>query len=159
MCKFDQNRIKDGWEKLCTNKQTNKQTDSTKIMVTWPWTKHDWTLVTASVVDGDVEVVLTLTAASATLRGGVSTDVVRITRITELEFSVWQQSSDSAPVLPPGESLCVYTLLVSPLARRLWTNMTSSTKPEVHNINISRYRQRRRTEPYGHSNNMYGKIR
>jgi len=26
---------KDGWEKLCTNKQT----DTTKIMVTWPWTK------------------------------------------------------------------------------------------------------------------------
>jgi len=26
-------------EKLCTNKQTNKQTDTTKIMVTWPWTK------------------------------------------------------------------------------------------------------------------------
>jgi len=27
MSKFDLNRIKDGWEKLCTNKQTNKQTD------------------------------------------------------------------------------------------------------------------------------------
>jgi len=26
MSKFDQNRIKDGWEKLCTNKQTNQQT-------------------------------------------------------------------------------------------------------------------------------------
>ena len=26
MSKFDRNRIKDGWEKLCTNKQTNKQT-------------------------------------------------------------------------------------------------------------------------------------
>jgi len=32
MSKFDRNRIKDGWEKLCTNKQT----DTTKIMVTWP---------------------------------------------------------------------------------------------------------------------------
>ena len=27
--------MKDGWEKLCTNRQT----DTTKIMVTWPWTK------------------------------------------------------------------------------------------------------------------------
>jgi len=27
MSKFDRNRIKDGWEKLCTNKHTNKQTD------------------------------------------------------------------------------------------------------------------------------------
>jgi len=26
MSKFDQNRIKDGWEKLCTNQPTNKQT-------------------------------------------------------------------------------------------------------------------------------------
>ena len=39
MSKFDRNRIKDGWEKLCTNKQTDKPTDTTKIMVTWPWTK------------------------------------------------------------------------------------------------------------------------
>jgi len=43
MSKFDRNWIKDGWEKLCTNKQTNrqktdKQTDTTKIMFTWPWT-------------------------------------------------------------------------------------------------------------------------
>ena len=46
MSKFDRNRIKDGWAKLCTNKHTNKQTDrqtdkqtdTTKIMVTWPWT-------------------------------------------------------------------------------------------------------------------------
>jgi len=42
MSKFDRNRIKDGWEKLCTNKQTNRQTDrqtdTTKIMVTWPLT-------------------------------------------------------------------------------------------------------------------------
>jgi len=34
MSKFDRNRIKDGWKKLCTNKQT----DTMKIMVTWPWT-------------------------------------------------------------------------------------------------------------------------
>jgi len=27
MFKFDRNRIKDGWEKLCTNKQANKQTN------------------------------------------------------------------------------------------------------------------------------------
>ena len=27
MSKFDQNRIKDGSEKLCTNKQTDKQTN------------------------------------------------------------------------------------------------------------------------------------
>jgi len=44
MSKFDRNRIKDGWEKLCTDKQTdkhtNRQTDTTKIMVTWPWTKN-----------------------------------------------------------------------------------------------------------------------
>jgi len=41
MSKFDQNRIKDGWEKLCTNKQqTNKPTDTTKIMVTWLWTNY-----------------------------------------------------------------------------------------------------------------------
>jgi len=44
MYKFDRNRIEDGWEKLCTNKQTNKQTDkptdTTKIKVTWPWTKN-----------------------------------------------------------------------------------------------------------------------
>jgi len=40
MSKFDQNWIKDGWEKLCTNKQTDKPTDTTKIMVTWPWTKN-----------------------------------------------------------------------------------------------------------------------
>jgi len=39
MSKFDRNRIKDGWEKLCTKKQTHRQTDTTKIMVTWPWTK------------------------------------------------------------------------------------------------------------------------
>jgi len=43
MSKFDRNRIKDGWEKLCTNKQTDKQTNKQtdrhyKIMVTWPWT-------------------------------------------------------------------------------------------------------------------------
>jgi len=38
MSKFDRNRIKDGWEKLCTNKQTDKPTDTTEIMVTWPWT-------------------------------------------------------------------------------------------------------------------------
>ena len=39
MSKFDQNRIKDGWEKTL-HKQTNKPTDTTKIMVTWPWTKN-----------------------------------------------------------------------------------------------------------------------
>jgi len=49
MSKFDQNRIKDGWEKLCTNKQTNKQRNKqTKnqqtIMVTWPWTKK-WVFI------------------------------------------------------------------------------------------------------------------
>jgi len=27
MSKFDRNRVKDGWEKLCTNKQTDRQTD------------------------------------------------------------------------------------------------------------------------------------
>jgi len=27
MSKFDRNRIKNGWEKLCTNKQTNRQTN------------------------------------------------------------------------------------------------------------------------------------
>jgi len=27
MSKFDRNWIKDGWEKLCTNKQRNKQTN------------------------------------------------------------------------------------------------------------------------------------
>jgi len=27
MSKFDRNRIKDGWEKLCTNKQTDRQTN------------------------------------------------------------------------------------------------------------------------------------
>ena len=39
MSKFHRNRIKDGWEKL------HKQTDTTKIMVTWPWTNycHDGT--------------------------------------------------------------------------------------------------------------------
>jgi len=26
MSKFDRNRIKNGWEKLCTDKQTNQQT-------------------------------------------------------------------------------------------------------------------------------------
>jgi len=35
--------VEDGWEKLYTNKhtdrQTNRQIDTTKIMVTWPWTK------------------------------------------------------------------------------------------------------------------------
>jgi len=40
MSKFDRNRIKDGWEKLCRNKQTDRQTDTTKIMVTWPWTNN-----------------------------------------------------------------------------------------------------------------------
>jgi len=39
MSKFDRNRIKDGWEKPCTNKQTDKQTDTTIIMVTRPWTR------------------------------------------------------------------------------------------------------------------------
>jgi len=39
MSKFDRNRIKDGWDKLCTNKQTDKPTDTTKIMAAWPWTK------------------------------------------------------------------------------------------------------------------------
>jgi len=38
MSKFDRNRIKDGWEKLSTNRQTDKLTDTTKITVTWPWT-------------------------------------------------------------------------------------------------------------------------
>jgi len=38
MSLFDRNRIKYGSEKLCTNKQTDKPTDTTKIMVTWPWT-------------------------------------------------------------------------------------------------------------------------
>jgi len=41
MSKFDRNWIKDGWEKLCTNKQTDKPTDTTKIMVTWLWTNDD----------------------------------------------------------------------------------------------------------------------
>jgi len=42
MSKFDRNWIKDGWEKLCTNKQTDRQpTDTTEIMVTWPWTKNE----------------------------------------------------------------------------------------------------------------------
>jgi len=27
-------------DKNCTNKQTNRQTDTTKIMVTWPWTSY-----------------------------------------------------------------------------------------------------------------------
>jgi len=36
MSKFDRNRIKHGWEKLCTNRQT----DTTKIMVTCPWTNY-----------------------------------------------------------------------------------------------------------------------
>jgi len=40
MSKFDRNRIKDSWEKLCTNKQTDRQTDTMKIMVTWPWTNY-----------------------------------------------------------------------------------------------------------------------
>jgi len=25
-----------------TNKRTDKPTDTTKIMVTWPWTNHGW---------------------------------------------------------------------------------------------------------------------
>jgi len=40
MSKFDRNWIEDSWEKLCTNKQTDKPTDTTKIMVTWPWTNN-----------------------------------------------------------------------------------------------------------------------
>jgi len=36
MSKFDRNRIKTA-EK--NSAQTNRQTDTTKIMVTWPWTK------------------------------------------------------------------------------------------------------------------------
>jgi len=44
-------------------------------------------------------------------------------------------------MLPPGESLWVCALLVSPLLGQLWANMTSSTKPEVHNV--LHYRQRR----------------
>jgi len=38
------------------------------------------------------------------------------------------------PVLRSDEALCVYTLLASPLPCRLPSNMTSSTKPEVHNV-------------------------
>ena len=48
MSKFDRNRIKDGWEKLCTNKQTDKPTDTMKIMVTWPWTN----IISASATQG-----------------------------------------------------------------------------------------------------------
>ena len=45
MSKFDRNRIKDGWENSAqtnrqTDRQTDKQTGTTKIMVTWPWTKN-----------------------------------------------------------------------------------------------------------------------
>jgi len=41
MSKFDQNRIKDGWEKL------HKPTDTTKIMATWPWTNiNKWLKIT-----------------------------------------------------------------------------------------------------------------
>ena len=45
----------------------------------------------------------------------------------------------SSPVLSPGKSLYhwVLTLLVSPLYGRLWTNTTSSTKPEEHNVSQS----------------------
>jgi len=40
MSKFDRNRIKDGEKNSAqTNRQTDKPTDTTKIMVTWPWTK------------------------------------------------------------------------------------------------------------------------
>jgi len=37
-------------------------------------------------------------------------------------------------VLPPCVSLCVCALLALPLPGRLWVNMTSSRKPEVHNL-------------------------
>jgi len=40
MSKFDQNRIKDSLEKTL-HKQTDTQTDTTKIMVTWPWTNYN----------------------------------------------------------------------------------------------------------------------
>jgi len=40
----------------------------------------------------------------------------------------------SFPVLPSGEFLWVYALLASSLPRRLWANMTSSTKSEVHDL-------------------------
>ena len=53
MSKFDRNRIKDVWEKLHkqTDRQTDKPRDTTKIMVTWPWTNsgkaiHDDMLAT-----------------------------------------------------------------------------------------------------------------
>jgi len=49
------------------------------------------------------------------------------------------------PVLSPGEPLWVYALLASPFTGRLWANMTSFTKPEVHNV--LHYRQRT-TEPW-----------
>ena len=41
MSKVDRNRIKNGWENsVQANRQTKRQTDTTKIMVTWPWTKN-----------------------------------------------------------------------------------------------------------------------
>jgi len=47
---------------------------------------------------------------------------------------VYTHHDFAPPVLPPGESLSVYALLAPALHRRLWANMTSSTKPEVHTI-------------------------
>ena len=66
------------------------------------------------------------------------------TNVSSMYKTRQYQTPDFAPVLPSGESLCVYALLASPLPGRLWTNMTSSAKPEVHNVLHCR---QRRTEP------------
>ena len=54
MSKFDRNRIKDGWEKLCTNKQTerlrdretDRQTDTTKTTPCLKKTSYLWLAIT-----------------------------------------------------------------------------------------------------------------
>jgi len=63
------------------------------------------------------------------------------------ELTRQSQTSDFAPNAALGESLWVYAPSASPLPGWLWANMTSSTKPEVHNILHCR---QKRTEPRPH---------
>jgi len=47
----------------------------------------------------------------------------------------------SSPMLLSSKSLWVYAVIAAPLSCRLWANVTSSTKPEVHKVLHNRQRR------------------
>ena len=64
----------------------------------------------------------------------VSCSIVRCTPMRRAVNKAIVDVMTSPPVLPPSESLRVYAAIVTPPQDQIWANMTSSTKPEVHNV-------------------------